>query len=126
VRLDFERQAIGASEARGRRLEGRDQLRMHRIREAEELEVERKRRVVPARAGVEKATAAEGHLDQQLLLRPDAQFARGDADRLTGGVRNSDARRNLADHSRFGRILNVDDLDPRTYVRTCAVRIRGR
>jgi hypothetical protein len=41
--------------------------------------------------------------DQQLLLRPDAQLARGDALRLPGGAGRCDRCRDLADDRRVRR-----------------------
>src|SRR5262249_58188853 len=105
------------------RQELRDQRRMHRIVETEELEVERERRIVAGWAVVDETTAAEGHLDQQLLLRPHPQLTRGNPDGLTGRVRDGDARRDLPDHGRVRRIVDVDDLDPGADMRAGAVRV---
>ena len=96
---------------RGRHV-ARDEGRMHRIGEVEELDVERERRVIPQWAGVDDGAAAEGHHHQQLFLRPDAELACCDPD--LAGVRRSD----LTDHGRVRGICDVGDQDPWMRVRT--------
>jgi hypothetical protein len=89
----------------------RDERRMHRVGEVEELDVEREGRVVPHWAGVDDRAAAESHHHQQLLLRPDAELARRDPDLARVG------QANLADDRRVRGVGDVGDQDPRVRVR---------
>ena len=94
----------------------RDELRIRRILQAEELDVERRSSVVCAWAGVNLRAATEIHRDQQLCARPDAEFTRSDSDWLAGRVQG---RGNLAHYRRVGRVADVEDQDAGLHVRAC-------
>jgi hypothetical protein len=59
--------------------------------------------------------AAEVHGDEQIFVRPHAEFARSDTDGLTGRV---ERRRNFAHHRRVGRVFDVENQDARMHVGT--------
>src|SRR6266851_2703950 len=118
-----------------------DQLRVNRVGQVEELVVERKGRVVPSRTRVQEPAATKAQLDEQLLLRPDAQLSRRHSNRLPGGIRGRDVDWDLSHDRRIRRVGDVDDQYPRVDVsagpvgvsrgqdwryRTAAVQISAR
>src|SRR5438445_12514502 len=86
----------------------RDELRSGRVLQAEEFDVERGGRVIAWNTGVYRRAAAEVHGDKQLSARPDAELARGYADRIPGGVKWGG---NFTHHRRVSGILDVEDQD---------------
>src|SRR5438128_2541873 len=83
---------------------------MDRVLQAVELDIEREGGVVPHWAGVNDGAAAEVHDHQQLVLRQDAQFTRGDADVAL------EWRPDLTNDGRIRRILDVEDQHARMRV----------
>src|ERR1700687_2700529 len=83
----------------------RYETRVVRIGQVEKRKVEGKLRIGPGLTGMDHVAAPEVHDDQQLLVGPDPQLARRDAD--IARVRLAD----LADDFRARGILDIEDQD---------------
>ena len=92
----------------------RDELGVQWISPGEELDVKGRGDVVGRWASVQQRATEKVHGHEQLLLRPHADFARGDAHGLTGGIERC---RDLTHDSGAGWVLDVDDEDARMRMR---------